>query len=92
MRLAADNPGVCWTRRWRSGWFEVLTIVPAPFTVAPFGPAGYIVLHLVQAVVALLVMIPVFFGNPNFGLPARFLGHPSMLWLGCSPTGSISGA
>jgi peptidoglycan/LPS O-acetylase OafA/YrhL len=82
LRLAADNPGACWGLALAIWLVEVLTIVPTPFTVAPFGPGGYIVLHLVQAVVAVLVLIPVFFGNPNFGVPARFLGHPLMLWLG----------
>jgi peptidoglycan/LPS O-acetylase OafA/YrhL len=82
LRLAADNPGACWTLALAIWVVQVLTIVPAPFTVAPFGPGGYIVLHLVQALVAVLVLIPVFFGNPNFGVPARFLGHPLMLWLG----------
>lgn len=82
LRLAAENPGACWALALAIWVVEVVTIVPAPFTVAPFGPGGYIVLHLVQAIVAVLVLIPVFFGNPNFGVPARFLGHPLMLWLG----------
>ena len=82
LRLAADNPGLCWAFALAIWLVQVLTVVPAPFTVASFGPGGYIVLHLVQAVVAVLVLIPVFFGNPNFGLPARFLGHRLMLWLG----------
>lgn len=82
LRLAADNPGACWTLALAIWVAQVFTIVPAPFTVAPLGPGGYIVLHLAQAAVAVLVLIPVFFGNPNFGLPARFLGHPLMLWLG----------
>jgi peptidoglycan/LPS O-acetylase OafA/YrhL len=38
--------------------------------------------HLAQAGVAFLVLVPVFFGNPNFGFPARFLGNRVMLWLG----------
>jgi peptidoglycan/LPS O-acetylase OafA/YrhL len=82
LRLAADNPGACWALALAIWLVQVFTIVPAPFTVAPFGAGGYIALHLVQAAVAVLVLIPVFFGNPNFGLPARFLGHPLMLWLG----------
>jgi peptidoglycan/LPS O-acetylase OafA/YrhL len=82
LRLAAENPGACWALAAAIWVVQVLTMVPAPFTVAPFGPGGYLVLHLVQALVAVLVLIPVFFGNPNFGLPARFLGHPLMLWLG----------
>lgn len=82
LRLAADNPGACWALALAIWLIQVFTIVPEPFTVAPFGVGGYIVLHLVQALVAVLVLIPVFFGNPNFGVPARFLGHPLMLWLG----------
>jgi peptidoglycan/LPS O-acetylase OafA/YrhL len=82
LRLAADNPGACWALALAIWVVQVFTIVPAPFTVAPFGAGGYIVLHLVQALVAVLVLIPVFFGNPNFGIVARFLGHPLMLWLG----------
>lgn len=82
LRLAADHPGACWALALAIWIVEVLTIVPTPFTVAPFGPGGYVFLHVVQAVVAVLVLIPVFFGNPNFGFPARFLGNRVMLWLG----------
>jgi peptidoglycan/LPS O-acetylase OafA/YrhL len=82
LRLAADHPGACWALALAIWIVEVLTIVPTPFTVAPFGPGGYIFLHLVQAAVAVLILIPVFFGNPNFGVPARFLGNRLMLWLG----------
>jgi len=61
---------------------EVFTMVPAPFTVAPVGVGGYIVMQVVPAVVALLILIPVCFGNPNKGAPARFLGHPAVTWMG----------
>lgn len=82
LRLAVAHPGACWALALAVWLAQVFTVVPAPFTVAPFGPGGYIVLHLVQAVVAVLILTPVFFGNPNFGLPARFLGHRLMLGLG----------
>jgi peptidoglycan/LPS O-acetylase OafA/YrhL len=82
LRLAADNPGACWALALAIWVVQVFTVVPAPFTVAPFGTSGYIVLQLVQALVAVLLLFPVFFGNPNRGIAARFFGHPLMLWLG----------
>lgn len=82
LRWAAAHPGACWALALAIWIVEVATVVPTPFTVAPFGPGGYVFLHLAQAVVAVLVLIPVFFGNPNLGLPARFLGNRAMLWLG----------
>jgi peptidoglycan/LPS O-acetylase OafA/YrhL len=82
LRWAAGHPGACWGLALAIWAVEVLTFLPVPFTVAPFGTGGYIVLHVVQGLVAVLVLIPVFFGNPNFGIAARFFGHPLMLWLG----------
>jgi peptidoglycan/LPS O-acetylase OafA/YrhL len=82
LRLAAEHPGVCWALALAIWIVEVFTITPAPFTVAEVGPGGYIVLQLVQALVAALLLIPVVFGNPNFGIAARVFGNPVMLWFG----------
>jgi peptidoglycan/LPS O-acetylase OafA/YrhL len=82
LRLAAEHPGACWGLALAIWVVEVFTVVPAPFTVATLGVGGYIVLQLVQAIVAALLLTPVVFGNPNFGVASRFFGHPVMIWLG----------
>ena len=30
----------------------------------------------------MLLFLPAVFGNPNRGLPRRFLGHPALMWIG----------
>jgi peptidoglycan/LPS O-acetylase OafA/YrhL len=82
LRLAAEHPGACWAVALAIWVVEVFTFYPAPFTVAPAGSIEYILLQLVQALVATLLLIPVVFGNPNFGVASRVFGNPAMLWLG----------
>jgi peptidoglycan/LPS O-acetylase OafA/YrhL len=82
LRWAAERPGFCWATALVIWLVEVFTFVPAPFTVAPVGSGGYIALQLVPGVVAALILLPVCFGNPNKGAPARFLGHPAVAWMG----------
>lgn len=82
LRLAAENPGACWALALAIWIVQVFAFYPAPFTVAPAGSVEYILLQLVQALVAALIMIPVVFGNPNRGVAARFFGHPLMVWFG----------
>jgi peptidoglycan/LPS O-acetylase OafA/YrhL len=82
LRWAADHPGACWGGALVLWLIEVLTIVPAPFTVAPVGPGGYIVLQLLPGAVAALLLIPVCFGDPNKGIAGRLFGHPAVVWVG----------
>lgn len=82
LRWAAEHPGACWTTAGILWLVEVFTLVPAPFTVAPAGVGGYIVLQLAPGVFAALILIPVCFGNPNKGAPARFLGLRPVTWMG----------
>ena len=82
LRFAAEHPGACWSLALAIWIVQVFTIIPAPFTVAQVGPGGYIVLQLVQALVAALLLIPVVLGNPNLGVAARVFGNRAMLWLG----------
>jgi peptidoglycan/LPS O-acetylase OafA/YrhL len=82
LRWAAEHPGACWSAALALWLVEVLTIVPAPFTVAPVGPGGYIVLQVMPGAVAALLLIPVCFGNPNKGVAARLFGHPVVVWVG----------
>jgi peptidoglycan/LPS O-acetylase OafA/YrhL len=82
LRWAADHPGACWSAALALWLVEVLTIVPAPFTVAPVGTGGYIVLQLMPGAVAALLLIPVCFGDPNKGIVARAFGHPAVIWVG----------
>jgi peptidoglycan/LPS O-acetylase OafA/YrhL len=81
LRWAAEHPGACWSAALAIWLVEVFTIVPAPFTVAPVGIGGYIVLQVVPGVVAALILVPVCFGNPNKGAPARFLGNRTVTWM-----------
>jgi peptidoglycan/LPS O-acetylase OafA/YrhL len=82
LRRAAAHPGWCWGLALAIWVGEVFVFYPAPFTVAPFSELEYVVLQLTQALMGALLLIPVVFGNPNFGIAARVFGNPVMLWLG----------
>ncbi len=82
LRFAAERPGACWGLALAIWIIQVFAFYPAPFTVAPASSVEYILLQLVQALVAALIMIPVVFGDPNRGIAARTFGHPLMVWLG----------
>ncbi|HKZ12304.1 MAG TPA: acyltransferase [Solirubrobacterales bacterium] len=82
LRWAAEHPGACWAAAGAIWLIEVLTLFPAPFTVAPVGPGGYIAMQLLPGVVGALLLIPVCFADPNKGVPARSLGNPVVMWVG----------
>ena len=82
LRTAAARPGACWLGGLAIYGLTVAAFIPAPFPVAPFTPAEYVGLNLLQGAAAVLFLIPVVFGNPNVGVPARVLANPIAVWLG----------
>lgn len=83
VRAAAARPLLCWGAAAAIYVFTVLAYYPAPFIIAPFlGGIEYTTLNLIQGAAAVLLFVPGVFGNPNRGLPNRFLGHPVLMWIG----------
>ncbi|MGN6257528.1 MAG: acyltransferase family protein [Solirubrobacterales bacterium] len=82
LRLLAENPGACWSGAILLYLITVVAFQPVPFTVAQFTNTEFLGLHLLQCGIAFLVVFPVFFGNPNVGLPRRILATPWLVWLG----------
>jgi peptidoglycan/LPS O-acetylase OafA/YrhL len=82
LRLLAENPGACWAGAIALYLVTVVAFQPVPFTVAQFTDAEFLGIHLLQCGVAFLVVFPVFFGNPNVGLPRRILATRWLIWLG----------
>jgi len=82
LRFAETKPELCWAGGIAIYLLTLFTFYPAPFTIAPFTDAQYVTLNLIQGIGAALLFLPAVFGNPNRGLPARFLGHPVLMWFG----------
>jgi peptidoglycan/LPS O-acetylase OafA/YrhL len=82
LRLLAENPGACWLAAIGLYLITVVSFQPVPFTVAQFTDAEFLGIHLLQLGIAFLVVFPVFFGNPNLGLPRRILATRWLVWLG----------
>jgi peptidoglycan/LPS O-acetylase OafA/YrhL len=82
LRLLAENPGACWVGAIAFYLVTVVAFQPVPFTVAQFTDAEFLGIHLLQCGVAFLVVFPVFFGNPNVGIPRRILATRWLVWLG----------
>jgi peptidoglycan/LPS O-acetylase OafA/YrhL len=82
LRLLATNPGLCWAGALALYLTTVFAFQPVPFTVADFTDAEFLAIHLFQCGVAFLLVFPVFFGNPNIGLPRKILANRYLLWLG----------
>jgi peptidoglycan/LPS O-acetylase OafA/YrhL len=82
LRVAAQNPGACWAGAAALYLITVVAFKPVPFTVAEFTNTEFLWLHLLQCGIAFLLVFPVVFGNPNRGLPRRFLSNRFLLWLG----------
>jgi peptidoglycan/LPS O-acetylase OafA/YrhL len=82
LRIAASHPGMCWAGAVALYLVTVLAFKPVPFTVAPFTGGEFLAIHLLQCGVAMLVFIPVAFGNPNIGVPRRILSNRYLVWLG----------
>jgi len=89
LRVATERPGWCWAGAatlWVITWFG---FYPAPFPVGDFTTLQYLGLTLFQGAAAVLLLIPVLFGNPNRGIPARVFGHPVLVWLGVISYGIV---
>jgi peptidoglycan/LPS O-acetylase OafA/YrhL len=82
LRFVASRPGWCWLGAIAIYLYTVAAFPVVPFTIAPFTDAQFLGVHLTQCGVAALLLIPVFFGNPNAGLPRRILANRYLLWLG----------
>lgn len=82
LRVAADRPGSCWLAAICLYLITVVAFKPVPFTVADFSGAEFLGIHLLQCGIAVLLVLPVAFGNPNVGIPSRILGNRYLLWLG----------
>lgn len=81
--FAARRPGVLWAA---AAGIYVATVLlfkyPIPFALAPFTPAEYAALIVIQGIGTTLLLLPAVFGNPNRGFVARFLTNPVLMWLG----------
>jgi peptidoglycan/LPS O-acetylase OafA/YrhL len=82
LRFAALRPSLCWLSALVLYGIGVWAYYPAPFPVAPFSGFEAWTLYLLQGAVAVLLLIPVLFGNPNVGAPAWVMRRPVVLWLG----------
>jgi peptidoglycan/LPS O-acetylase OafA/YrhL len=82
LRWLAENPGASWAGAIALYLVTVVAFQPVPFTVAQFTDAEFLGIHLLQCGVAFLVVFPVFFGNPNVGIPRRILATRWLVWLG----------
>ena len=82
LRIGANNPGLCWLAAIGLYLVTVAAFKPVPFTVADFSNAEFLGIHALQCVIAVLLVLPVAFGNPNVGIPRKILGNRYLLWLG----------
>jgi peptidoglycan/LPS O-acetylase OafA/YrhL len=89
LRLAASRPGACWAGALAIWLVTVFGFYPAPFSVGVLSGWEYVALIFLQGVAAVLLLAPVWFGNPNRGLPARVFGHPLLMWLGVISYGIV---
>jgi len=78
----ARRPGACWLGAFGLYLITVFAFQPVPFTVADFSNQEYLAINLLQCGIAFLLVFPVFFGNPNLGLPRRVLATRWLVWLG----------
>lgn len=82
LRVVAENPGLSWLGALGLYLITAIAFQPVPFTVAQFTDSEFLWIHLLQCGVAFLLVFPVFFGNPNVGVPRRFLASRWLIWLG----------
>lgn len=82
LRVAAEHPGACWGLALAIWVVTVFAYFPAPFPVAPLSSFSYASLNVLQAGIASLLLIPVIFGNPNFGVASKIFGNRVLLWFG----------
>ncbi|HEX6601583.1 MAG TPA: acyltransferase [Solirubrobacterales bacterium] len=82
LRYLAERQGLCWGLAFAIYLFTVFVFYPAPFPVAPFSEAERMGLDFLQGLLAVLLLIPAAFGDPNRGVAARVFGHPAVVWTG----------
>lgn len=82
LRWLAERPSLCWLAALGVYLVTVFAYYPAPFPVAPFSGFEAWTIEVLQGIVALFMLIPVLFGNPNRGVPARIMRTPLLLWIG----------
>ena len=82
LRFLASHPGWCWLGAIAIYLYTVAAFPVVPFTIAPFTNAEFLGVHLSQCGIAGLLLVPIFFGDPNVGLPRRILASRYLLWLG----------
>lgn len=82
LRTAANHPGLCWLGALLVYLVTVLTLPVVPFGAGPITTPQFIETYVLQAVIAVLLIVPVVFSNPNRGVPAKVLGNPMACWLG----------
>ena len=52
------------------------------FFLTAFSNGEFLAVHLIQCTIAVLLVLPMAFGNPNSGLPRRLLANRALVWLG----------
>lgn len=82
LRLLASRPGLSWGCAFAVYLVTVATLSPVPFIVADDTTPQFLGTHLAHGALAMLIMIPVVFGDPNARLPRRVLANPVVAWLG----------
>jgi peptidoglycan/LPS O-acetylase OafA/YrhL len=85
---AAKHPLACWLAALSVYVILVFSFDAVPFVVAVESPGQYLATQISFALIALLAMIPVLFGDPNRGSPRRLLALPLVLWLGALSYGT----
>lgn len=81
-RQLSERPALCWAAALGVYLLTVFTLDPVPFIVAADSTPQFLATHLAHALLATLIAIPVFFGDPNAALPRRLLGNRPIVWLG----------
>lgn len=82
-RWVAAHPGWCWALA--AGVLLAMSqskVFPRPFSRDPDSMGAYLGVHVLDALVALLVMLPAVFGEREGGLPRRLMATYPLRWLG----------
>lgn len=90
VRFISAHPGAVW-----GIGLVVHLVLCAVLSSAPayayYSPAQTIIEHVGESAVALFVVLPAVLGERRVGWPRRLLADRRLMWMGGSPTGSISG-
>jgi len=82
LRGVAGRPSLPWLCALAVYAVTVAALPPIPFPVAPFTTEEFLGSRLAHGVFAALILLPVVFGNPNRGVPARVLTNRTIAWFG----------